>query len=49
MRTIKTHLPEGVKKTFGVVKGHKVKPLSIDAYNEKKKKEQAKKEAKASK
>ena len=49
MRTIKTHLPEGVKKTFGVVKGHKVKLVSIDAYNEKKKKEQAKKEAKASK
>ena len=49
MRTIKKHLPEGVKKTFAVVKGHKVKLVSIDAYNEKKKKEQAKKAAKASK
>ncbi len=49
MRTIKKHLPDGVKKTFGVVKGHKVKLVSIDAYNEKKKKEQAKKAAKASK
>ena len=49
MRTLKKHLPEGVKKTFGIVKGHKVRLVSIDAYNEKKKKEQAKKEAKASK
>ena len=49
MRTYKKHLPEGVKKTFGVVKGHKVRVVSIDAYNEKKKKEEAKKAAKASK
>ncbi|MBR6073050.1 MAG: hypothetical protein IKP76_01870 [Bacilli bacterium] len=49
MRTLKKHLPEGVKKTFGIVKGHKVKLVSIDAYNEKKKKEQVKKAAKASK
>jgi hypothetical protein len=49
MRTYKKHLPEGVKKTFGVVKGHKVRLVSIDAYNEKKKKEEAKKAAKASK
>jgi len=49
MRTIKTHLPEGVKKTFGVVKGHKVKLVSIDAYNEKKKKELAKKAQKEAK
>lgn len=49
MRTIKKHLPEGVNKKFAIVKGHKVKLVSIDAYNEKKKKEKAKKEAKASK
>ncbi len=43
MKTYKKNLPDGVKKVFALEKGVKVKLVNKKMYDEKKKKEQAKK------
>ena len=49
MRTYKKNLPEGVKSQFGAVRGVKVKFVSKQIADAKKKKEAAKKAAKLAK